>query len=96
MKCLNSYERHNKATCCPICRRRDYEKKVIDEALRAFTLKSIIRIQRTLRGSRARVALYRKLVESHYAAKSVRFNRRLIGFKMWRLSQKIELNVKKN
>jgi hypothetical protein len=69
---------------------------VIDEALRAFTLKSIIRIQRTVRGSKARIALYRKLVESSYAAKSVRFNRRLIGFKMWRLSQKIEENVKKN
>jgi len=96
MKCLNSYEKHNKAKCCPICRRRDYEKKVIDQALRAFTLKSILRIQRTIRGSKARIALYRKLVESSYAAKSVRFNRRLIGFKMWRLSQKIEQNVKKS
>jgi hypothetical protein len=96
MKCLQSYERHNKAKCCPICRRRDYEKKVIDEALRAFTLRSIIRLQRTVRGSRARIALYRQLVDANYAAKSVRFNRRLIGFKMWRLSQRIEQNVKKN
>lgn len=29
-KCLLSFERHNRVHCCPICRRKDYEKKVID------------------------------------------------------------------
>lgn len=89
MKCLNSYEKHNKAKCCPICRRRDYEKKVIDEAIRAFTLKAILRIQRVFRGSQARINLYSLLVGQGYVSKSVRFNRRIIGYKMWRLSHKI-------
>lgn len=96
MQCLNSYEKHNRVKCCPICRRRDYEKKVIDAAIRAFTLKCILRIQRVFRGSRTRIRLYGKLVDGNYVAKSNRFNRRLIGFKMWRLSHKIELSVKKN
>jgi hypothetical protein len=38
--------------------------------------------------------LYSQLVDSKYEAKAVRFRRRLIGFKMWRLSLKIERNVK--
>jgi len=59
-------------------------------------MKSIILIQRTFRGSRLRIKLYRELVEQGYACKSVRFNRRLIGYKMWKLSHKIEDRVKKN
>jgi len=52
-------------------------------------MKSILRIQRVFRGSCDRIKLYTHLIESKYIAKSVRFNRRLIGFKMWRLSHKI-------
>ena len=46
------------------------------------------------RGSQTRIKLYSKLVDSGYGAQSVRFKRRLIGFKMWRLSHKIEEKVK--
>lgn len=53
-------------------------------------MKSILRIQRAFRGSRARIAVYGGLVDGGYAAKSKLFNRRLIGFKMWRLSNKIK------
>lgn len=95
MKCLTSYERHNQIHCCPICRRRDYEKKVIDEAIRAFTLKSIIRIQRCFRGSRVRIKFYSDLVGKGYVAKSMYFNRRLLGYRLLRLSQKVKDNAKK-
>jgi hypothetical protein len=58
-------------------------------------MKSILRIQRVFRGSQDRIKLYSKLVDSLYKASSVRFNRRLIGFKMWRLSKKVSDNIKK-
>jgi hypothetical protein len=59
-------------------------------------MKSIIRVQRVFRGSQARIKLYSRLVDNSYASKSVRFNRRLIGFKMWRLSKKIVDKITKS
>lgn len=56
--CLDSFERHNKAKACPICRRKDYEKKFIDEGIRLYTMKCITTIQRILRGSNVRRWLY--------------------------------------
>lgn len=53
-------------------------------------MKSIIRIQRVYRGSRDRIRIYGWLADGGYACKSKLFNRRLIGFKMWRLSSKIK------
>jgi len=38
--------------------------------------------------------LYSKLVDGEYEAKSMRFKRRLIGYKMWKLSMRIENKVK--
>jgi len=93
---LNSFEKHNKAHCCPICRKQNYEKKVIDEAIRIFTMKCIIRIQRVYRGSRDRIKIYGRLVDGGYVCKSKLFNRRLIGFKMWRLSSKIKDKMKRD
>lgn len=64
--------------------------------MRAFTLRSILRVQRVFRGSLDRIRIYSKLVEENYKASSVRFNRRLIGFKMWRLSNKISTKIRKD
>jgi hypothetical protein len=49
-----------------------------------------------MRGYRARKGIYKKLVDENYKASSKLFNRRLIGYKMWRLSNKINEKVKKN
>jgi len=57
-------------------------------------MKCIQLIQRVFRGSQTRIKLYSRLVDTKYETKSVRFKRRLLGFKMWRISQKIEKNVK--
>lgn len=43
-----------------------------------------------------RIRIYSKLIEENYKASSVRFNRRLIGFKMWRLSNKISAKIRKD
>jgi hypothetical protein len=59
-------------------------------------MKSIIRVQRVFRGSQERIKLYSRLVDNSYTCKSVRFNRRLIGFKMWRLSKKIVDKITKS
>lgn len=52
-------------------------------------MKCIIKIQASFRGSRARKRLYEQLIESGYKAQSKLFGRRLIGYKMWRLSSKM-------
>jgi hypothetical protein len=59
-------------------------------------MKCIIKIQSVMRGYRARKGIYKKLVDENYKASSKLFNRRLIGYKMWRLSNKINEKVKKN
>jgi len=59
-------------------------------------MKCIIRLQRVYRGSRDRIRIYRDLVDSGYVCKSKLFNRRLIGFKMWRLSSKIKDRMNKD
>jgi hypothetical protein len=59
-------------------------------------MKCIIRIQRVYRGSRDRIRKYGQLVDGGYVCKSKLFNRRLIGFKMWRLSNKIKDKMKKD
>ena len=48
------------------------------------------------RGSVDRIRIYSSLINDNYKAVSVRFNRRLIGFKMWKLSRKISTKIKKN
>jgi hypothetical protein len=58
LNCLTSFEKHNKLKACPICRRKDYEKKIIDEGIRIFTMKCILKIQKCLRGSQCRRKLY--------------------------------------
>lgn len=58
-------------------------------------MKSILRIQRVWRGSRDRIKFYAKLVEEGYKPSSKLFNRRLIGYRMWKLSHKIEEQRKK-
>jgi hypothetical protein len=59
-------------------------------------MKSIIRIQRVYRGSQARIRVYDNLVQQGYVCKSNLFKRRLIGFKMWKLSHKIKEKMKKD
>ena len=59
-------------------------------------MKSIVRIQRVYRGSRDRIQIYGRLVDGGYSCKSKLFNRRLIGFKMWRLSSRIEDKIKRD
>lgn len=59
-------------------------------------MKSILRLQRVYRGSRDRIRIYGSLVDNNYVCKSKLFNRRLIGFKMWRLSSKIKEKMKKD
>lgn len=96
MNCLQSFERHNKIVACPICRRKDYEKKVIDEGIRVFTMKCIIRIQANIRGSRCRKQLYERFIKEGYKATSKLFGRRLIGYKMWKLSSRLHERTKAN
>lgn len=96
MGCLQSFERHNKTAVCPICRRKDYEKKVIDEGIRVFTMKCILRIQANIRGSRCRKELYEGLLREGYKAMSKLFGRRLLAYKMWRLSRKLHERSRQN
>lgn len=59
-------------------------------------MKSILRIQRVYRGSCDRIRIYGNLVDSGYVCKSKLLNRRLIGFKMWRLSNKIKEKINRD
>jgi hypothetical protein len=52
--CLSSFERFTGKKTCPLCRKEDYEKRVIHEGAKAHRLHSAILIQSTWRGYRVR------------------------------------------
>jgi len=61
--CIRSYERFARDRCCPLCRCKFYEKRLIHDGPRAFTRASAIRIQKCVRGYFTR-KWYRKVLNS--------------------------------
>ncbi|KAM3593050.1 uncharacterized protein V6R79_005094 [Siganus canaliculatus] len=61
--CLQAFERFSRKKCCPMCRREQYETRVINDAAQLFRHKSATRIQACWRGYAARKS-YRKLRKS--------------------------------
>lgn len=93
--CLNSFERHSRIRACPICRRKDYEKKNFDKGFVAFMKKGVIKIQKCARGYIIRRKFWGDLITSGYQAKSKLFKRRLLGYKLERLGKRWDENQKK-
>ncbi|KAL2085599.1 hypothetical protein ACEWY4_018919 [Coilia grayii] len=52
--CLRAFERYSGRKCCPMCRREQYETRVIHEGARIYRQKCIVRIQAWWRGCIAR------------------------------------------
>ncbi|XP_041923230.1 RING finger protein 32 isoform X2 [Alosa alosa] len=52
--CLKAFERYSGKKCCPMCRREQYETRVIHEGARIYREKCVIRIQAWWRGCVAR------------------------------------------
>ncbi|XP_036451918.1 RING finger protein 32 [Colossoma macropomum] len=65
--CLKSFERFSGRKCCPMCRREQYETRVIHDGARLYREKCAIRIQARWRGFAARkwYRNVRKLVPPH-------------------------------
>ncbi|TDG97364.1 hypothetical protein EPR50_G00225320 [Perca flavescens] len=61
--CLKAFERFSGRKCCPMCRKEQYETRVIHDAARLFRHQCAIRIQACWRGYVARRS-YRKLRKS--------------------------------
>ena len=62
-QCLLSFERHSSTLCCPLCRAKDYEKKVINDGQEYWTQKCCLLIQNTWR-SFICLKEYRKMQET--------------------------------
>ncbi|KAK7093165.1 hypothetical protein V1264_008807 [Littorina saxatilis] len=58
--CLQAFERYTGKKTCPMCRREQYQTRVIHEGAKEFKLKSVIRIQAAWRGYVVR-SWYKKL-----------------------------------
>lgn len=86
--CLSSFERHSRTRACPICRRKDYEKKSFDKGFSNYMKKSVIKIQKWARGYIIRRWFYEDLINKGYKGKSTLFKRRLIGYKLGKLSKR--------
>lgn len=54
--CLEAFERFSGKRCCPLCRRAEYEKRVIFEGARNYRQRAATLIQATWRGYRVRKA----------------------------------------
>ncbi|XP_063063153.1 RING finger protein 32 isoform X2 [Engraulis encrasicolus] len=52
--CLKAFERYSGRKCCPMCRREQYETRVIHEGARIYRHQCIVRIQAWWRGCMAR------------------------------------------
>ncbi|XP_030635010.1 RING finger protein 32 [Chanos chanos] len=48
--CLKSYERYSGRKCCPVCRKEEYETRVIHDAARIYREKCAVKIQACYRG----------------------------------------------
>ena len=91
--CLANFEKFSKTKACPICRRSDYEKKNFDHGFVLYLNKSAIKIQKNYRGYITRKKIYTAL-SGTYKATSTLFRRRLLGYKLRTLSEKMEKRIK--
>jgi hypothetical protein len=87
--CLHSFERHNRMKACPICRLANYQEKDIIEGVRNYALACVLRIQAHIRMHRQNTRFFEALIHDGYKPRSDAFGRRLVLFKMARLSSKL-------
>jgi len=91
--CLSNFEKFSKSKVCPICRRQNYEKKNYDQGFMTYLTNQIIKLQKMVRGFLVRRKLYLELQKT-YKATSTLFKRRLLGFKLQLLNEKMSKKVR--
>jgi len=66
-ECLEAFERfvRSKERSCPLCRRRNYQKRIISQGTEAYRDTNALRIQRCFRGYRERIRFHQNIKE-HY------------------------------
>ena len=62
--CLEAFERFTGKKCCPMCRKDQYQKRIIHEASKAYKSQCATKIQSAWKGSVAR-KWYKKIRETH-------------------------------
>ncbi|KAK9527660.1 hypothetical protein VZT92_014202 [Zoarces viviparus] len=82
--CLQAFERFSGRRCCPMCRKEQYETRVIHDAARLFRHQCATRIQACWRGYLARKR-YRKLRQSVWP-KDKRLRRKFFEAKLQELN----------
>ncbi|TNV73938.1 hypothetical protein FGO68_gene14761 [Halteria grandinella] len=87
--CLESFERVSQTKQCPICRRQDYEKKNFMIANKKYKIQAIIKIQALFRSFRCRKRFYERMVQNGYKPENPLLRRKLIFYKMSRISSKM-------
>ena len=87
-KCLESFERFTRERVCPICRKKDYDKKVFIEGQKSYIVDCVKRIQKVGRGFLARNKFYEGLKQTGYMPKQGPLRRKLIGYKLSRVGRK--------
>ena len=92
--CLSNFEKHTKMQQCPICRRKDYEKKNFDAGFLVYISKIIMKAQKIWRGYMARKRFYEHLI-TYYKPTTTFFKRRVIAYKLKILSNKMEEKMRK-
>ncbi|CDW86376.1 ring finger protein 32 [Stylonychia lemnae] len=91
-KCLESFEKfmkikgHEKA--CPICRKKDYDKKTYVEGQKRYLTKCIVRIQCHGRGFLARNTFFDNLKARAYQPITQTLRKKFIGYKLSRIGKK--------
>uniref|UniRef100_G3NIG6 Ring finger protein 32 n=1 Tax=Gasterosteus aculeatus aculeatus TaxID=481459 RepID=G3NIG6_GASAC len=82
--CLQAFERFSGRRCCPVCRKEQYETRVIHDAARLFRHQCATRIQARWRGYLARKR-YQKLKKS-ICPKDTRLRRKFFEAKLQELN----------
>jgi hypothetical protein len=77
--CIRSYEQFAGKRCCPICRKQDYERRIIGEGADVFREECIVRIQSVWRGVLARRVAFRLRLEKDPELKRVYLVHRMEG-----------------
>ena len=92
--CLANFEKFTKSRVCPICRRQDYEKKNFDQGFITYLTVQVIKLQKFIRGFIIRRKFYLGLQKNGYKATSTLLKRRLLGFKLQLLNEKMTKKVR--
>lgn len=80
--CLHSLEKMTQRRVCPMCRKENYEEKLVVESAKAYFDQCATRIQAVFKRFSVQEGFLSSLVSRKYSASSLYFRRRIIGFKM--------------